>query len=259
MTLTEHLRELRNRLFICVCAIVVGLIVGWVFYNQIFALLLDPYTTVVKRLAAEQHLHAQAVINDVSGPFLLRAKVSLVAGIVLSSPVWLYELWAFIMPGLQRSERKWTMLFVSIAGPLFLAGVWLGYVVLPKGLGVLIGFTPHQITNLVDVNGYFSFVVRVLLVFGVAFEIPLFVVLLNLAGVVRARQLARWRSWIIFATFIFAAVATPSTDPITMLMLAIPMSGLFLLSEVIARVVDRRRGRDQDLYSELDDDEPSPI
>jgi sec-independent protein translocase protein TatC len=136
----------------------------------------------------------------------------------------------------------------------------LGYVVLPKGLAVLIGFTPDQVTNLVDLNDYLSFIIRILLVFGIAFEIPLFVVLLNLAGVVRGRHLRKWRSWIIFGTFVFAAVATPSTDPITMLVLAVPMVLLFLMSEVIAHVVDRRRGVNQPSdYSDLDDDEPSPI
>ncbi|MGI8992918.1 MAG: twin-arginine translocase subunit TatC, partial [Nocardioidaceae bacterium] len=151
-------------------------------------------------------------------------------------------------------------LFAAIAGPLFLAGVALGYYVLPKGLAVLIGFTPDQVTNLVDLNGYLSFILRILLVFGISFEIPLFVVLLNLAGVVQARHLARWRSWIIFGTFIFAAVATPSTDPITMLMLATPMTVLFLISEQIARFVDRRRGRaGTSDYAEYDDDEASPI
>jgi len=260
MTLTEHLRELRTRLVISVLAMFIGFIVGWIFYGDISSLLTDPYIHTVQRLAREQGIKSQAVINGVASPFILQTKVALVSGIVLSSPIWLYQLWAFILPGLHRHERKWTMIFVAIAGPLFAAGVVLGYYVLPKGLSVLIGFTPEQVTNLVDLNGYLSFVIRILLVFGIAFEIPLFVVMLNLAGVVRARHLARWRSWIIFGTFIFAAVATPSTDPITMLLLAVPMVVLFLLSEGIAHVVDRRRGlhRDPD-YAEYDDDEASPL
>lgn len=259
MTLSEHLRELRNRLAISVLAVLAGFIVGWVFYDQLLNLLLDPFLHVVKTLARQQHLKAEPVLNGVSSSFLLQAKVSLVAGLVISSPVWLYETWAFVVPGLHRNERRWTVAFVSVAGPLFMAGVVLGYVVLPKGLKVLLGFTPNQVTNLVELNGYLSFVLRILLVFGVAFEIPLFVVLLNLAGVIRARHLARWRAWIIFGTFVFAAVATPSTDPITMLLLATPMVVLFLISEVIARLVDRRRGRDVDDYADYDDDQVSPI
>jgi sec-independent protein translocase protein TatC len=260
MTLTEHLRELRRRLFICIAAIFIGFIVGWAFYADISELLTDPYTSTVQRLAKEQGIDSRAVIQGVGTPFILQAKVALVSGIVLASPIWLYQIWAFIVPGLHRNERKWTLVFVAIAGPLFLAGVVLGYVVLPKGLAVLIGFTPDQVTNLVDLNDYLSFVIRILLVFGVAFEIPLFVVLLNLAGVVRGHHLARWRSWIIFGTFVFAAIATPSTDPITMLVLAVPMVLLFLLSEVIAHLVDRRRGvRRGAHYADLDDDEPSPL
>ena len=158
---------------------------------------------------------------------------------VLTSPYWLYQIWAFIVPGLHANERKWTRVFAAVAGPLFLVGVAVGYYVLPKGLEVLIGFTPSTLTNLVDFGDYFTFITRMLLVFGVAFEIPLFVVLLNLAGVVSGRTLGHYRPWIIVGIFVFAAVATPSTDPFSMLMLAIPMLLLFLVSEVIARVVDR--------------------
>src|SRR4029079_13804785 len=114
---------------------------------------------------------------------------------------WLYELWAFIMPGLHRHERRWTLLFVAIAGPLFVGGVALGFWVMPKGLTVMLGFTPDGLSNLIDVNSYLNFVLRVLLVFGVAFEIPLFVVLLNLAGIVSGKQLGRWRSRTVMATF----------------------------------------------------------
>jgi len=259
MTLTDHLRELRRRLFFSVLAIFVGAVLGFVFYDEIQNFLTDPYITV-QREASKQGIESQSVISGLAAPFLLQLKVALVSGLVFASPVWLYQLWAFILPGLHRNERKWTMIFVAVAGPLFMAGVALGFYVLPKGLGVLISFTPDQVTNLVDLNGYLSFILRILLVFGVSFEIPLFVVLLNLAGAVSARQLAKWRSWIVFGTFIFAAVATPSTDPITMLFLATPMTALFLISEVIARLVDRRRGRNTDPdYDEYDDDEISPI
>ena len=261
MTLIEHLRELRNRTFVAVVAVLVGFIVALFFYEELFDLLQRPAATALSGLSAEQRENAQIFTAGVAGAFILQVKVSLVAGIVLSSPVWLYELWAFILPGLHRSERKWTIIFVSIAGPLFASGVALGYWVMPKGLQVMLSFTPDGLSNFIDVSTYLNFVLRVLLVFGVAFEIPLFVVLLNLAGVVSGKQLGQWRAWIIFATFIFAAVATPSTDPITMLLLAIPMVLLFLISEVIARLVDRRRGRQSSEpdYNTLDDDEASPL
>ena len=261
MTLIEHLRELRNRTFVAVVAVLVGFIVALFFYEELFDLLQRPAATALSGLSTEQRENAQIFTAGVAGAFILQVKVSLVAGIVLSSPVWLYELWAFILPGLHRSERKWTIIFVSIAGPLFASGVALGYWVMPKGLQVMLSFTPDGLSNFIDVSTYLNFVLRVLLVFGVAFEIPLFVVLLNLAGVVSGKQLGQWRAWIIFATFIFAAVATPSTDPITMLLLAIPMVLLFLISEVIARLVDRRRGRQSSEpdYNTLDDDEASPL
>ena len=262
MALTDHLREFRNRLFFSVAAVVVGFIVAWIFYGDIFNLLVNPILDVASRLREDKGIDVLPTLNGVPSSFLLQTKISLVAGIVGTSPVWLYQMWAFVTPGLHRHERKWTIIFVAVAGPLFMAGVALGYVVLPKGLAVLLGFTPGDgsVTSLVDLNDYLSFVMRVLLVFGVAFEIPLFVVMLNLAGVIKARQLAKWRSWIIFGTFVFAAVATPSTDPITMLLLAFPMVVLFMISELIARFIDRRRRLNGDVdYADLDDDELSPI
>ncbi|MBA2445376.1 MAG: twin-arginine translocase subunit TatC [Nocardioidaceae bacterium] len=260
MALAEHLREFRNRLFISLCAVGVGAVVGWIYYQDLLELLQHPLDATIAQLEREGDVDIRAVINSVAGGFMLQVKVALTAGIVLASPIWLYQLWAFIMPGLHRRERKWTLIFVAIAGPLFASGVMLGYYVLPKGLTVLLGFTPEDVSNLIDVRDYLNFILRILIVFGISFELPLFVVMLNLAGVVRARQLARWRSWIIFATFVFAAVATPSTDPITMLLLAIPMMLLFLISEQIARFVDRRRGLDAEPdYDKFDDEEASPL
>jgi len=160
---------------------------------------------------------------------------------VATAPLWLYQLWAFVMPGLHRRERRWTAIFVTVAGPLFLIGVALGYCTLPQGLEILIGFTPDDFTNLVDFNHYLTFFTRTLLTFGIAFEIPVFVVLLNLAGVVRGATLAAHRHWIIVFVFVFAAVATPSTDPFTMTAMALPMCVLFLVSEGVARLHDRRK------------------
>jgi len=163
------------------------------------------------------------------------------------------------MPGLHPHEQRWTRVFVAIAGPLFIGGVAVGYYVLPKGLEVLIGFTLGGVENLVEFGRYFAFFTRMLLVFGVAFEIPLFVILLNLAGVVSGRSLARSRPWIVLGTFVFAAVATPSTDPFSMIFLAVPMAALFLVSELIARGVDRRRARAGGSLDMLDDDQRSDL
>jgi sec-independent protein translocase protein TatC len=259
MTLVEHLRELRSRLFKAVLAIVACSIIAAFFYNDILALITEPFKKVVTDLAASENLEAELTINSVGGPLTLALKVSLVTGIILSSPIWLYQLWAFILPGLHTKEQRWTRLFVAIAGPLFMTGVAVGYYVLPKGLSVLLDFTPADVANLVELGGYLNFILRMLLVFGVAFEIPVFVLLLNLAGVVKGRQLGEVRPWIVVGTFVFAAVATPSTDPISMLFLAIPMTLLFFISEVIARLLDRRRGTVDADYDAFNDDEASDL
>ena len=261
MPLLDHLRELRQRLFVSVVAIVIASIVAGLFYDQLLALLQNPFEDSVRPLAEEQDINAELTINTVSGPFTLLLKVSVVAGVVAASPIWLYQLWAFIVPGLHRNERRWSMVFGAVAGPLFITGVLIGYYVLPKGINILISFTPDEVSNLVELSGYLSFVLRMLLVFGVAFEIPLFVILLNLAGVVSGRQLGEHRPWIIIGTFIFAAIATPSTDPVSMLFLALPMTLLFFISEIIARLVDRRRRarNPEGAYDAWDDDEVSPL
>ncbi|HEU5454827.1 MAG TPA: twin-arginine translocase subunit TatC, partial [Nocardioides sp.] len=197
-------------------------------------------------------------IAGVGGPLMLQLKLCGLVGLVVTSPYWLYQIWAFILPGLHSRERKWTRVFAAIAGPLFIAGVVVGYLTLPKGLEILIGFTQESLVNLVEFGDYLTFLIRTLLVFGIAFEIPVFVILLNLAGVVSGAALAAHRPWIVIGTVVFAAVATPSTDPFSMLFLAIPMLILFFVSEVICRVLDRRR-RDREELTGIGDDELSPL
>jgi sec-independent protein translocase protein TatC len=255
MALGDHLRELRARLLRVVLVLLIAVIIALFFYDQLLGLVLDPYNEALTRL--DPGTKTLATINGVGGPLMLQLKLSGVAAVVLTSPYWLYQIWGFIVPGLHPHERRWTRAFAAIAGPLFLAGVAVGYFVLPKGLEVLIGFTPEALTNLVDFGEYFSFMTRMLLVFGVAFEIPLFVVLLNLAGVVSGRTLGNHRPWIVIGTFVFAAVATPSTDPFSMIMLAVPMVVLFMVSEIVARLVDRRRAGAS--YEGLDDDQASDL
>jgi sec-independent protein translocase protein TatC len=255
MALVDHFRELRARLMKSVVAIVVATIASFFFYDQLLDLVTGPYNHARDMLGSDTN--TAIYVSGVGGGLMIQLKLCALSGLVVSSPVWLYQIWAFVLPGLHRNERRWTMLFVTIAGPLFAAGVALGYYVLPKGLQVLISFTPADMQNLNDFNDFFSFITRMLLVFGLALEIPFFVVLLNLAGVVSGRTLGRYRPWIILGTFVFAAVATPSTDPISMLFLALPMLALFMLSEVIARVVDRRRKRDR--TPQWSDDEASTL
>ena len=257
MALSDHLRELRARLLRSVLILVVAFFVALFFYNQLFDLVMDPYNQARELLGEE--VQSDAYVKGATGPLMLQLKLCGVAAIVASSPYWLYQIWGFIVPGLHASEKKWSRIFAAIAGPMFIIGVLTGYFVLPRGLEVLIGFTPDGMANLVEFGEYFTFFTRMLLVFGIAFEIPLFVVMLNLAGVVSGKALGKYRPWIILGTFVFAAVATPSTDPFSMLFLAMPMLVLFGVAEVIARAVDRARGRKAAADPQLSDDEASPL
>ena len=260
MALADHLRELRARLLKVALVLTLGTVVAWFFYDSLFALIYNPYETAREILEGEG-VNSQGVLGGIGNPLLLRLKICALAAVVLLSPIWLYQIWAFVVPGLHPHERRWTKLFAVVAGPLFLAGVGTAYYVLPKGIEVLVGFTPGDLQSLVEFGDYFRFLTRMMLVFGVAFEIPLFVVLLNLAGVVSGASLAAYRPWIVMGTFVFAAVATPSTDPFSMVMLALPMTLLFLVSEVVARAVDRRRARRARAggLAGLSDDEASPL
>jgi sec-independent protein translocase protein TatC len=257
MALSDHFRELRARLIRSVLLLAVLFFVALFFYDQLFNLVMHPYNDAREQLGSSTQ--TQAYVQGATGPLLLQMKLSGIAALIIASPYWLYQIWAFVVPGLHPKEKKYTRMFAAVAGPLFIIGVGVGYYVLPKGLAVLIGFTPANVQNLVEFDAYFSFFIRMLLVFGVAFEIPLFVVLLNLAGIVSGKQLGRARPWIVIGTMVFAAVATPSTDPFSMLMLAIPMLVLFAFSEVIARIVDRVRGRGSTSTDQWADDEISPL
>lgn len=243
MTLGEHIRELRNRLVKSVLAITVGTIVGWVYYTPLLDLLKNPWESGVSGVARANDLEPQLTMTGVADPFTFQIKIALVFGIVLAAPIWLYQAWAFVVPGLHRNERKWSLLFAGIAAPLFFAGVAVGYWVLPKGIQILISFTPPGVQNLVTLPGYLDFVLRMLLVFGIAFLIPFAVVLANMAGAVSGRALGKARPYIIVAAVVFGAIATPTGDPFTLLLLAGPMCLLFLVAEVLARMNDRRRER----------------
>ena len=244
MTLFEHLRELRYRLVVSSLAILAGMVVAWFFREGLMGLLRHPYDVAVTQLKSQNPDAETMLVNQgIASPFTLALKVSALAGAVLTAPVWLYQLWSFIVPGLLSKEKKWTLIFISAATPLFAAGVFVGYVVLPKGIMVLLSFTQAGVSNLQDVNQFLSFLLRFMIVFGIAFLIPLVVLMLNIVGVVKARQLSKYRTYVIFGTFVFGAVATPSTDPFSMLALAVPMAVLFVAAEIIAHILDRRKAR----------------
>lgn len=245
MTLYEHLRELRYRLVVGSAAILLGTIIAFMFSRVLFNLLISPYNQAIELARQSRpNIQAELIIAGATAPFTVSLKISLLAGLIVSAPVWLYQIWAFIVPGLLAREKKWTLIVIGAATPLFVAGVALGYYVMPKGIAVLINFTPDVgIANLQDLGDFLAFMTRVMLVFGLAFEVPLFILMLNVVGVLPAKAITKYRSYIIFGLFVFAAIATPTPDAITMLLLAIPMIVLVVLAEVLAHAFDRRRKR----------------
>ena len=260
MPLTEHLRELRSRLVKSGIAILIGMAVGWLYYAQLFEWLSAPFMGAVEA-AREEGREVTLALTGVTDPFVLQLQVAAVTGLVLSAPVWLYQLWRFVTPGLHKHEKRWALGFAAAATPLFLAGIALAYTVLPLGLEVLLGFTPNNVENIVSVDRYLSFFIRTVLVFGVGFLLPLLIVLLNFAGVLSGARLLSWWRWIIIGVILFAAIATPTGDPINLLLLAGPILLLVSIAVGIALLNDRRRRRKPGAidYSSFDDDEMSPI
>ncbi len=261
MPLGDHLRELRSRLLKSGIAIALGMVVGWVYYTAIFNWLSAPFAAVVAQAQAEGR-EVTLALTGVADPFILQLQVAAVTGLLISAPIWLYQLWRFVTPGLHRHEKRWAIAFALFATPLFLAGVFLAYTVLPFGLEILFGFTPDNVENIVSVDRYLSFFIRMILVFGIGFLAPLMIVLLNFAGVLTGKRLLSWWRWIIFTIFIFSAVATPTGDPINLLLLAAPILFLVMIAVGISLLNDKRRARKapKDLdYSQLDDDEISPL
>ena len=242
MTLYEHLRELRYRLIVSALAIMVGMILAWFFRYDLLNILQRPYFQAIDALKVKNPDTTTLLVNiNLTSPLTLSLKVSALAGAILTAPFWLYQLWAFVVPGLLAKEKKWALIFIAAATPMFVGGVIVAYIVLPKAIAVLLSFTQDGVSNLQDINAYLSFLLRLMLVFGLGFLIPLIVLMLNIVGVIKAKQMAKYRSLVIFGTFVFGAVATPSTDPFSMLAVALPMALLFLAAEVIAHVLDRRK------------------
>lgn len=259
MPLLEHLRELRRRVTVSVLALVPGVFIGWIYYDTLIRWLSAPICDVPVGNNIGGGSCGPLVINGLLGAFNLQVKVALVTALFLASPIWLYQLWAFVTPGLHRNERRWSIAFLSAGIPLFFAGAALCYWILPRATQLLLGFTPDQVGSIVDFNEFLSIVMRLMLVFGLAFEVPVFIVLLNLVGLLPARRLLGWWRPIVLGVFVFAAVATPTGDPLTMTALAAPLCVLILLSYVVCRIVDRRRPVSDIDYEDLDDDAASPL
>jgi sec-independent protein translocase protein TatC len=274
MTLIEHIYEFRRRLAFGLLAIVVGGIFGFIWFGvklgpipSLGHIMTEPYC------ALPSGPNGVRVEFDGRGCTLLQTQpfeqikiqlqVGIAAGSVLFSPLWLYQIWAFIAPGLYSKERKYAMTFVGFASVLFAAGAVLAYFILPSALRLLIGgvFGGGQFSAALAGGDYISFMLTLLLIFGVSFELPLLVVMLNQVGVVKYVQLKKWRRGIIFALFVFAAFATPGSDPFSMLGLACALTVLFEIAIQVSRFHDRRKEklRAAEGLANLDDDEAAPF
>ncbi|WIY81480.1 twin-arginine translocase subunit TatC [Propionimicrobium sp. PCR01-08-3] len=244
MSIWDHLREIRYRLIVSMVAIVVLFIAAFAFRVQIVELILYPYQLAAARVqAANPDATIQVINSGVTSPMMLALKSSGLAALIAACPVWLYQLWAFIVPGLLKKEKRVARLFLLSAIPLFLGGVAVGYSVLPKAFEFMLGFTVVQagVANLQDLNDFLSLEMRMLLVFGISFLLPVVLVMLNMLGVLKSWQLKKARTISIFVCFVFGAVATPSGDPFSMLALSAPMVIMYLVSEFISARRDKTK------------------
>jgi len=258
MPLFDHLRELRSRVVKIAVAILVGAGVSWAFYQPIWNFIQRPYCQAVGycKLGAIGH---SLILNGVMDGFYLHIKVAVIAGTVLTSPIWLYQLWAFVAPGLYSREKRWTYAFLGTAVPLFALGCFFAFLAMSRGLKFFISMS-GGLTNLFTADTYIGYWIAMIIGFGLCFEVPLFLVILNLARVVTHERFKKWRRLIIFLVFVFAGIASPSPDPLTMLLLGGVVAVLVEVAELLIYVNDKRYARNHpDLYEGLADDELAPI
>lgn len=255
MALVDHLKELRYRVIVSVLAILVGMIIGWILYQRVLTPL---FTWPVEQAIADYkqtnpNARTMITMESMMSPFMLQLRVAGVAGLVLACPVWLYQIWRFIVPGLLANERKYAVRFLGSAIPLFLLGMAVGYWITPKGFTFMLQFTPptSDIINTQDLSKFLDLEIRLLLVFGLSFLLPVVQVALNLLGVVSAEQMARFRTIAVFLCFVFGAVATPSGDPFSMLALGTPMALMYVIAEAICRRNDKRMSAGLDPDAEI--------
>jgi len=262
MPVMDHIRELRNRVVKMLLALGVGMIAGFVFFNPVWHFIERPlcHATIRGETGCATLGVNQLALEGPLDPFYLRIKVAVIVGVIVSCPVWLYQIWAFIAPGLYAREKRWGYIFIGTAVPLFLAGVTLAYLSLGRSMHYLLGLTPHGVANIIQVDQYMSFVMAMVLAFGIAFLVPLLIVMLNMAGILTHERFRKWRRVMIFAVFLVAGMANPSPDPITMLILGGACVLLVEVAEFIVWSHDRRKARRHpDPYAGLADDELSPI
>jgi sec-independent protein translocase protein TatC len=259
MPLMDHIRELRNRVVKMALALIAGMAIGLAFFHPIWNFITQPYCRAIAGCNTRALGHTLAVTGPLDG-FYLHIKVAFVLGIIVTSPVWLYQIWAFVAPGLYRREKRWTYLFIGTAVPLFVLGSYLALVVMGRGLHFLIGMVPQNTVAIFSADTYISYFMMMLLGFGLCFELPLFLVMLNQVGLLPHARFKKWRRVLLFCVFVFAGIASPSPDPITMLLLGGVCVVLVEAAEVVVLLNDRRRSRlNPDPYDGLADDELSPI
>lgn len=235
MSLAGHLKELRKRLFWSALFIVAGSVAGWFFFDTVFNELQRP----IVELAADPSNNATINFPTVVSAFDVRLQVSIFLGLLMSSPIWLYHLWAFITPGLKQKERRYTIGFVISAVPLFLAGTALAWSSLPYFVVVLVGFTPEGAANVINASEYILFTIRILLVFGIAFVLPVVLVMLNFAGILTAQNIIKSWRLAVFVAALVGAIATPAAEPMAMFLLMAPLLLLYFLAAFIAHVHDK--------------------
>lgn len=270
MTLIEHIYEFRRRLGFALLAILAGGIIGFIWFQtkvgpipSLGQIMTGPYCGIPyqRRLGGEPNGPCQLLQTVPFEAFMIQLKVGLAAGAVLLAPLWLYQIWAFIAPGLYSKERKYALTFVFFASILFAAGAILAYLLIPHALELLMNFGGDQFITALTGDKYISFILSLLLIFGVSFELPLFVVMLNRVGVLKYQTLKKWRRGLIMVVFVFAAFATPGSDPFSMLALAGALVVLLELSIQIARFHDRKldKERGTEGWDKLADDEAAPF
>lgn len=239
MSLGAHLGELRNRLARAAAGVLAGAVAGWFIAEPVLAEMRAPITTI----AQQQHRLAALNYDNISGAFDLRMAVAVTVGIVLSSPIWLYQSAAFLVPALTRREARTAAAFAAFAVPLFLAGCATGWVLIPRIVTLMLGFAQQSSASLIQANDYFGFVLRFVLMSGLAFLAPVLLVVLNQLGFLSARTIIRaWRGALI-VIILFAGVVTPSADLVSMFLLTVPLVVLYLGAAAVTAVHDRRRDR----------------
>ena len=262
MPLLDHLRELRKRIMRAAFFIFIFSILGFVYYDQIITTLAEPVCDLKLARSSGSNNCGSLFISGVLGPLNLQVKVAFLTGVIISAPFWLYQLWAFIAPALHRKERRKSVLFIIAATPFFTLGAALAYYILPIAIRVLFGFTPDSLNNLVRFDDYLSFVLRIILIFGLAFELPVFLVSLNLIGVLSGKAILKpWR-FAIFGITLFVAAFSPTADPLSMAALALPLILFYFGAGGIALLVDKKREKKSQAIGDnqaADIDQASPI